>query len=612
MKKSLYITAIAAMLAGTALTSCSDFLDADNKSAGGTSSDQFFSSTPEAMLTSAYASLRNFNNQADITDQGTDLYIMTRGQKVGAFNQYSSLDPEDKDVKNYYVACFGTINYANGVLNYTEGKSGYDDRRQEARFLRAYAYYCLTQQFGGVPYITTYIQNAERNYPRTPLAEVYSKVTEDLLDIYNNCKLADTDYTSGRPSKEAVAALLAKFYLAWGWDIDTQLTDASKGTYSITSKEHFEQAANWAKTAIGGKSLTQPFATKWNPKNENNDEFIWSIQYDAASIVSSLDKECNAQSSTYGGYYGTNQKGCDSKNQQSEKAMYLFEKGDQRYEGTFMTTFYQGSTMDDAYFAPYNETESELANHAINLKFFPYWVTESEATEWLAAHKSQMVKGDGPNTVKAAILTSPSLITWTFDANGNPTKETKTLSAFNTSLDNGVCVRKFDDPVNKSYCYRDIVILNRSELYLVAAEANLMISDGNGNADFWSYINALRTRAGVKTLNSLADYEPMYTTPSTFGDIKLIDLLLDERARECYAEKTRFVDLRRTKQLVRYNLAFNSEVSNVSSMTGVDGEIKWLRPIPSAELQNNTGLTAADQNPGYRTSTTSADEGSNE
>lgn len=599
MKKTLYITAIAALLAGTALTSCSDFLEADNKSAGGTTSDEFFGSKADAMLTSAYVSLKNFNNQADITDQGTDLYMNTRGQDAGAFNQYSSLDPENGVVKTYYVSCYGTVNYANGFLYYTEGKDGYEAKRQEARFLRDYAYYCLTQQFGSVPYITTYIQSAERNYPKMALADIYKNVADDLLDIYNNCKLPDTDYTSGRPSKEAVAALLAKIYLAWGWDIDTQVTDAANGKYTVSSKEHFAQAAQWAETAIGGKALTQPFATKWAPANENNDEFMWSIQYDAESIESSLDKECNAQSSTYGGYYSTNQKGCDSKNQQTEKSMYLFEKGDTRYEGTFMTTFYQGNSMDDAYFAPYTVAAEKLATHPINLKFFPYWTTEAEATAWLAEHKAQMAKGDGPNVVKAAILTSPNVTKFTFSADGTAKKTTESLSSFNASTDNGVCVRKFDDPVNKSYCYRDIVILNRSELYLVAAEANLMNDNLTG---FWKYINAVRTRAGVKTLNALSEYEPMYTVPSTFGDITLLDLLLDERARECYAEKTRFVDLRRTKQLVRYNVAFNSSVSSVANMTGVDGEIKWLRPIPSAELNNNTGMTSADQNAGYRTS----------
>lgn len=601
MKKSLYITAVAMLFAGFTLTGCSDFLEAENKSAGGTSSDEYFANNPTSLLTSAYISLKNYNNQYDITDQGTDLYIVTRGMSVGAFNEYASLDEENSVVKSYYVNCYGTINYANGFLYYTEGSDNYAKERQEARFLRAYAYYCLSQQFGGVPYITSYINTASREYPRTDLNELYKNITDDLTDIYNNCLLDATDYTSGAPSKEAVAALLAKIYLAWGWDIDTQLTDASQGTYTKTSTEHFSQAAQWAETVIGGASLTQPFATKWSPSNENNREFIWSIQYDVASIESSMADECNSQSGSYGGYYGTNQKGCDSRNQQSEKTMYLFEQGDTRYEATFMTTFYQGSTPDDAYYAVYNLSESDLANHAINLKFFPYWVTETEADAWLDEHKSQMVKGSYPNAVKAAVLTSPTVITYTFGDDGTAVKQSKSLTSFNTATENGVCVRKFDDPVNKSYCFRDIVLIDRSELYLIAAEANLMANNTTG---FWKYINEVRSRAGVSTLNSVEDYNPQYTYPSTFGEITMLDILLDERARELYAQKTRFVDLRRTKQLVRYNLAFNSAVSNIANMTGVDGEIKWLRPIPSAELNNNNGMTAADQNPGYRSLTT--------
>ena len=132
------------------------------------------------------------------------------------------------------------------------------------------------------------------------------------------------------------------------------------------------------------------------------------------------------------------------------------------------------------------------------------------------------------------------------------------------------------------------------------------------NFSFWKYLNAVRQRAGVATLNSINDYNPAYTVPSTFGNITLLDLLLDERGRECYAEKTRFADLRRTKQLVRYNLAFNNSVSSIASMTGADGGIKWLRPIPSTELNNNDGINAVDQNPGYRSSDTENTEGSQE
>lgn len=217
MKHSLYITAAVALLAGATLTSCSDFLDAENKSAGGTDSDSYFSNNATSLLTSVFASLKNFNNQADITDEGTDLYMVTRGGTPSGFDEFSSLDAENKVVKNYYVNCYGTINYANGYLHYTEGKDGYNKQRQQVRVIRDYAYYCLTQQFGGVPYVTEYITSATRDYPKSSLEEVYTNITEDLLDIFNNCALDATDYTSGAPSKQAVAALLAKIYLAWGW-----------------------------------------------------------------------------------------------------------------------------------------------------------------------------------------------------------------------------------------------------------------------------------------------------------------------------------------------------------------------------------------------------------
>ena len=186
MKKSLYITAFTMLFAGMTLTGCSDFLEAENKSAGGSSADDFFAKNPTSLLTSTYISLKNFNNQYDITDQGTDLYIPTRGTDPGAFNQYASLDEENSVVKNYYVNCYGTINYANGFLHYTEGSDSYTKERQQARFLRAYAYYCLSQQFGGVPYVTNYINTADRNYPRTDLATLYANLVEDLKDVLKN------------------------------------------------------------------------------------------------------------------------------------------------------------------------------------------------------------------------------------------------------------------------------------------------------------------------------------------------------------------------------------------------------------------------------------------
>lgn len=76
-------------------------------------------------------------------------------------------------------------------------------------------------------------------------------------------------------------------------------------------------------------------------------------------------------------------------------------------------------------------------------------------------------------------------------------------------------------------------------------------------------------------------------------------MVLDERARELYAETTRWMDLRRTRQLVRYNVEFNPSIASVADMANAKGELKWLRPIPAAEIETNTAISQEDQDPGY-------------
>ena len=58
MKKNIYLSVIAALFAGVTLTSCSDFLEAENKTAGGQTADDYFGKDASSLLTSAYESLK--------------------------------------------------------------------------------------------------------------------------------------------------------------------------------------------------------------------------------------------------------------------------------------------------------------------------------------------------------------------------------------------------------------------------------------------------------------------------------------------------------------------------------------------------------------------------
>lgn len=608
MKKNIYSSVIVALFAGFTLAACSDFLEAENKTAGGQTAEDYFGKDASSLLTSAYESLKSIVYIPDLYSRGTDLYIHTRGHVAGVFDSYT-LTPEDNTVRSYYANVYKTINYANGVINYAGENSS---ASEEARFLRSYGYYLLTQHFGSVPYVTTYINSAERSYPRTPLNEIYTSLIEDLTDLYNNSSLEAQSH-KGRASKQAVAALLAKVYLAAGWDIDTNLNDAIQGTYSVGSTSNFNQAAAWAEKAINGVSLTMSFADKWSPSNEGNAEEIFSVQYERTGYPGDVSNSGHSMQNNFGGYYGNYNasgiKNVSSDDQQSQKSMYLFEKGDKRYDATYMMTFYAATKDasghanwgDQGYYAYYNA--KDLSNFPITRVYFPYYYTEAEVTSWMDEHKSQLI-ADGNiyanGNVIISLLTLPNVTTWTL-ASGSTSYQKKTvdITTYNNQVDNGTCVKKFDDP-NTDYTdnnndYRDIVLFHVSDMYLIAAEAYLMAGQ---TAQALDKINAIRGRAGLPALASFSAYQPEYATSGSFT-IKEIDVILDERARELYAEGHRWIDLRRTKQLVRYNVEFNEYVASASQMANNAGEYKWLRPIPANEISANTGITSEEQNPGY-------------
>lgn len=605
MKKHLYLSVLATVATALLLSSCNDFLDADNKSAGG-SADDYFSGNASSLLVTAYSSLKNIVYNPSLYCEGTDLYVNTRGKDAGEFNEYT-LTPENTTVSNFYSNVYQSINYANGVISYSNST---DEVAYEARFLRNFGYYILTQQFGAVPYITAYINSDKRDYPRTALDQIYPAMIADLTDLYNHSTLADQDHT-GKASKQAVAALLAKVYLAAGWDLGTTLTDAVKGTYTIHNDSGFVKAAEWAEKAIKGIALTQSFSQKWSPTNEGNAEEIFSVQYDRSNYPGDVSSGGHSMQNNFGGYYNacttSGMKNVSSEDAQSEKSMYLFGEGDQRYDATYMTTMYNagyasdGSTANwgtEGYYAYYNV--ANLTYFPIAHRYFPFYVTEAEAEAEFAAHPAQYQQGSYINPVTADILTLPKVVHYTFKTDGTvASKVYEPLETYNVQVYNGVCVKKFDDAnsaqLTGSNDYRDIVIFHVSDLYLVASEAYLMAGQ---NAKALEKLNAVRQRAGLSALTDFKAYSPEYTVSSTYQQTDL-DVILDERARELYAEGKRWMDLRRTKQLIRYNVEFNTSINSASQMANKAGEYKWYRPIPANEISSNTGISDTDQNPGY-------------
>lgn len=126
----------------------------------------------------------------------------------------------------------------------------------EAKFVRAFCNFYLVNMYGKVPLITGTDYKVNGVLPRTPVADVYKAITDDLVDAV---KLMQEDYPSAeriRPNKAAANALLARAYLyTEKWDLAEQT--ASK--VIDDSKYHLL------------KDLNKVFL-------KNSEETIWQLQ----------------------------------------------------------------------------------------------------------------------------------------------------------------------------------------------------------------------------------------------------------------------------------------------------------------------------------------------
>ena len=163
MKKILYSVALAACVMGT-MTSCSDFLDAENKS--NVSDKQTFATKDgfNTLVNDAYQRLQDVYAAPLFTScfsAGTDMYADARNKMNEALNTYETLTPENSDIKNLYTYLYSGIRAANSVSYYAQSAKVDDATKNklvgEARVLAAYEYYLLVNNFGGVPLMKDFL-----------------------------------------------------------------------------------------------------------------------------------------------------------------------------------------------------------------------------------------------------------------------------------------------------------------------------------------------------------------------------------------------------------------------------------------------------------------------
>ena len=569
MKKILYSVALAACCMGT-MTSCSDFLDASNKS--NVTAKQSFA-TKEGLnnlVNDAYQHLQNVYAAPLFTScfsAGTDMYADARNKMNEALNTYETLTPENSDIKNLYTYLYSGIRAANSVSYYAQ-TAQVDEKTKgqlvgEARVLAAYEYYLLVNNFGGVPIMKDFLTTADTGYPKSSSEDVYAYIISELEDVISKNVLQASTATKGggRISQETAKAILAKTYLSAAWDLNKQ--------------DYFSKAAALADEVIAGRKLTTPFAELWKAdgSGDDNEEFLWDVEYDLAT-ANNTTSGGTEWSGYYCNYLGGNEdniKATTSSYVPTLYALHCFKKGDQRYDATFMKELpdiNKGNAAGTGYWTWYKNGES-LVGKPVTRYYSAWYETDADFEAWKAIDPANRA-----NTYRIP-MDSQSKEAQNMDGRDMEYYDNQQLVYGSSPC------KKFDDSktakTEKNTCYRDIHIITLPEMYLVAAEAYLK---AGVNDKALARLNEVHQRAGL---------------PALTGTIT-IDDILDENACENFGNEARWMDLRRTQTLVTRCTKYNHEMGDKAAQ--YIGK-KLLRPIPQAAIDANDKLTLADQNPGY-------------
>ena len=196
------------------------------------------------------------------------------------------------------VGAYPHINNCNIALdildNLKPGKFGTDEsyrktRRAEILFLRAWAYYLISNQLGDVPLSLTAKRedNGIYYYPKVKLEEIYKQIIGDMREAYAVLPANVTD--RGRVSKLAAGHFLAKLYLnraqaaTFNNSGEPHLKMLYKGSVATDLDSCITIATEVINAAGGVAGLAPDYWTLFDPKvaeTSPHKEVLWAAQFD--------------------------------------------------------------------------------------------------------------------------------------------------------------------------------------------------------------------------------------------------------------------------------------------------------------------------------------------
>ena len=283
MKKYILgLTLASALTMG--MTSCSDFLDEPIR--GQQDMTNYFSTEEECEkhITGCYNYLDGrdwwqiykFYNMCNMTTD--DCWMGNTTQDPGDYRPAAQFTGNTIDLgnacQNFWQYRYKGITQCNIAINKIPAVTFTDEKLQkrlvaEAKFLRAFYYFDLVKNFGGLPMVLELKMPSEvQGITRSTKEETYAQIEQDLkdaiADLPKKAEYGESDM--GRATSGAAKAYLAKVYLYQEkYDKAEPLLQelCCRGSYATNTAEY---------------QLMDDFSKVWNMDYDNGEESIFEIQ----------------------------------------------------------------------------------------------------------------------------------------------------------------------------------------------------------------------------------------------------------------------------------------------------------------------------------------------
>jgi len=239
------------------------------------------------------------------------------------FDDFTQIKPDDPSVFGYWQKWYTVISRANTAINFVKSFNGFTTAGLqqrligEAEFLRAFAYFELVRNWGGVPLITQYIGSTTDQivYPRSSVAAIYAQIQSDAAAAAAVLPVSYTGADLGRATQGAALTLLAKVNLYL---------------------QNYSATVNYCQQviALNTYSLETNFANNWSLSNEYGEESIFEIGYQSGLATDGYNNE-GSVSYEFFGFLGAGT-GAYGNLVPREGLIEMYDSTDTRKDATFI------------------------------------------------------------------------------------------------------------------------------------------------------------------------------------------------------------------------------------------------------------------------------------